>query len=231
MTENKKPVAKKAPARKPAPKKPAAKQPTPPPVAEEDKTPTPERIAPAKPVPSTDEEPGKPEQQQDLSGLDDLIGAESKSETVSPEMEKDKAKQAEREADELAARQGAIMATSFAETLLGMKFPGVAIQQEQKDAIVEKATPVMLKYGAGLPDWLQPYREEIELGMVIASTGVGVYVQVQQLKIQQKREAIAAQRKAQQEQEEGQPKPSHRVDLSRDDQGQEQGDARAVSAA
>lgn len=228
MTENKKPAAKKAPARKPAPKKPAAKQP-PPPGPDENKTPTPERIAPAKAGPATDEEPSKTEQQQDLSGLDDLIGAESNSETVSPEMEKDKARQAEREADELAARQGAIMATSFAETLLGMKFPGVAIQQEQKDAIVEKATPVMLKYGAGLPDWLQPYREEIELGMVIASTGVGVYMQVQQLKIQQKREALEAQRQRQQAAENRQS--AARVDLSRDDQGQEQGDARAVSAA
>jgi hypothetical protein len=221
MTDNKKPAPKKAPARKAAPKKPAAQAA---PAAPEQ---PPETVAPAKPVP--EQEPGKPEQQQDLSGLDDLIGAESNSETVSPEMEKDKAKQAEREADELAARQGAIMATSFAETLLGMKFPGVAIQQEQKDAIVEKATPVMLKYGAGLPDWLQPYREEIELGMVIASTGVGVYMQVQQLKIQQKREALEAQRQRQQGAENRQP--AARVDLSRDDQGQEQGDARAVSAA
>lgn len=222
MTDNKKPAPKKAPARKPAPKKPAAQ--AKPPAPEQ----PPESITPAKPVP--EQEPGKPEQQQDLSGLDDLIGNESESETVSPEMEKDKAKQAEREADELAARQGAIMATSFAETMLGMKFPGVAIQQEQKDAIVEKATPVMLKYGAGLPDWLQPYREEIELGMVIASTGVGVYMQVQQLKIQQKREALADQRKRQQEQQ-GQQQPAQRVDLSRDDQGQEQGDARAIPAA
>ena len=86
---------------------------------------------------------------------------------------------AEADAEEAAAKAGAAMAVGFAETLLKMRYPFVHVPGEQKEQIQEKMAAVIGKHGGGLPEWLQPYSEEIELGMVVAAAGFGVWVQVQ----------------------------------------------------
>ncbi|MFC3151790.1 hypothetical protein ACFOEK_12190 [Litoribrevibacter euphylliae] len=91
----------------------------------------------------------------------------------------DDAQQAEADAEEAAAKAGAAMAVGFADTLLRMRYPFVVIPAEQKGQVQEKVAAVISKHGGGLPEWLQPYSEEIELGMTLAATGFGIYLQVQ----------------------------------------------------
>lgn len=174
---------------------------------------------------------------QDLSGLDAMLDSagddgegESLTGTVKEEQER-KAQQAEQEAaDEAAARAGAAMAVGFAETMLGMKYPFVQIPKEQRFQIIEKATPVMRKYGGGLPDWLRPYQEEIELGLVIGTAGVGVFMQVQQHKAAEQRRALEERKRRLQEQQ-GSPVPAGRVDLSVNENANQEGEAKRVDAA
>src|SRR5690606_22601740 len=59
---------------------------------------------------------------------------------------------------------------------------GVEVGKADQDKVAEKLAPVMAKYGGGMPEWLVPYKEEFELGVVLAGVGVGVYRQVQQRK-------------------------------------------------
>ncbi|WP_062270209.1 hypothetical protein [Endozoicomonas arenosclerae] len=96
----------------------------------------------------------------------------------SPDLDQEADEQARSEADAAAARQGAVMALSLVETVVKMRWSFIDIADEQKEAVIEKAVPVMQKYGADLPEFLKPYREEIELGMVVAATGFGVFMQV-----------------------------------------------------
>ncbi|NQY84100.1 MAG: hypothetical protein HRT34_04765, partial [Alcanivorax sp.] len=137
MTTKKTTPAKKAPARKPRPAATATTDPA-------------EKVPASTPA-------AKPETagpgEQDLSGLDDML-----EETIAPEVtarQEDEAARQEAqekaEADEAAARAGAAMAYGFCETVLRMRFPYIEIPGEQRHQIIEKATPVMRKYGAELP--------------------------------------------------------------------------------
>lgn len=94
------------------------------------------------------------------------------------EFVKEEEQRAEDEAAEKAARAGAQMAVSFVKTLTTMKWPYVQIDKDSEEQVVEKTAAVTRKYGGGLPPWLEPYREEIELGFVVAAVGAGVYIQV-----------------------------------------------------
>jgi len=94
-------------------------------------------------------------------------------------VEAEEQKDQQSEADEMAAQQGAIMAVSMVETLVKMRWSFVQIDDSVRGSVIEKAVPVFRKYGADLPDFLKPYREEIELAMVVAVAGFGVYTQVQ----------------------------------------------------
>lgn len=83
------------------------------------------------------------------------------------------------EADKVAAAAGAAMAVAFVETIVRMKWEFVQIEPGSKDQLQEKVAAVLAKHGGGLPEWLQPYREEIELGVCLSAVGFGVFVQVQ----------------------------------------------------
>ena len=116
----------------------------------------------------------------DFSHLDQFADqAEREVEVLEAELKREEQESVQGEAERLAAEQGAILAVSFAETLLKMKYSFVVIDDDTKGRLVEKTAPVMLKHGGGLPDWLLPYREEVELGIAVAVAGFGVYVQVQ----------------------------------------------------
>lgn len=96
------------------------------------------------------------------------------------------------EAEEAAARAGAAFAVGFAETILKMRVPYAVIPPEQKEAVTEKTAAVLRKHGGGMPEWLVPYREELELGIVLASAGFGVWMQVQAYKQAEAEAAKAA---------------------------------------
>lgn len=125
-------------------------------------------------------------------------------------------KEREQEQDQ-AAKAGAVMAVSFVETLVKMRWQFVQIEPEVKAQVIEKAVPVVKKYDAELPAWLKPYQEEIELGMVVAAAGFGVAMQV--------RMHNAEKAKQEAEQEPEQPPESNREHY------QQGGDVDAVHAS
>lgn len=85
----------------------------------------------------------------------------------------------EQAAQEAAYQAGAQMAVGFVEQLLRMRAPYVQIDSQAKTAVVEKLVPVLRKHGGGMPAWLLPYKEELELSMVLVGVGFGVVVQIQ----------------------------------------------------
>ncbi len=126
----------------------------------------------------TIEEPVNENALSNLSLLESEL--EDDTEQFDPEaaFKNEEAAQAEENAEEAAAKAGAAMAVGFAETMLRMRYDYVVIPAEQKGQIQEKTAAVLAKHGGGMPEWLQPYSEEIELGMTLAATGFGIYMQV-----------------------------------------------------
>lgn len=57
------------------------------------------------------------------------------------------------------------------------KNPYLKLPDEAGDALAEKLVPVLNKYDVGTPEFLDKWSEEIELGMVIAGIGYGLYQQ------------------------------------------------------
>ena len=112
-----------------------------------------------------------------LAELESELGEDNKA--IVAGLKQDEQQQAAESMEDIAARQGAAWAVGAVETVLKMRFPGVQVEKEKKDLIVEKGAAVAKKYGVGLPGWLEPWKEEIELGMVLGSAGVSVYLQVQ----------------------------------------------------
>ncbi len=224
-TQNKKPAPRKAPAKRTAAAKPSTKRTA---------NPTDEEIKDIdRQIDEQVEFNERDQAGQDLSGLDAMLNNanddQGDDESLGTDMQAQKAKAEQDAADEAAARAGAAMAVGFCESLLGMKYPFVSVPKEQKHQIIEKATPVMRKYGGGLPEWLRPYQEEIELGMVVATAGVGIFMQVQHHKhAEQKR--LFEERRRRAAEARGERQPDTRVDLSADDYAKE-GDAKRVDAA
>jgi len=60
-----------------------------------------------------------------------------------------------------------------------MKWEFVEIEAGSREQLREKVAAVLAKHGGGLPEWLQPYAEEIELGVCLSAVGFGVFLQVQ----------------------------------------------------
>ena len=86
-------------------------------------------------------------------------------------------KQKQDDRDE-AAIAGASMAVGAAEALLQMWKGYIVLDPDLKEQLIEKGAPVVKKHDAGLPDWLLPYKEEIELGFVLVMGGAGIYAQI-----------------------------------------------------
>lgn len=127
-------------------------------------------------------------QEQTLENLESLESIEvQESAELLQAVEAETQQEQQSEAADMAAQQGAEFAVDMVETLVKMRCPYVVIEDGTKEAITDKAIPVFRKYGGELPEWLQPYREEIELGMVLAVAGVGIYGQVKQHEAEQEK--------------------------------------------
>lgn len=124
-----------------------------------------------------------------LSNLDALEGEEEAESSELEQTLKDDAKKAElSEADKEAAKHGAMMAVGFLEQIVKSKMPMIEYTDNQRVQLRDKIAPVMGKYGAGLPDWLIPYKEEIELGVCLGSMAFSTYLQYQGYLAQQRLE-------------------------------------------
>lgn len=125
-----------------------------------------------------------PDEPAGLSALDTLqreqdLEAEALVNATETSAAQTASQQAQGEAEQAAARAGAAFAVGFLESVVKMRAPYVVFGDEQKEQVVEKTAAVLAKHGGGMPEWLVPYREELELGIVLASAGFGVYVQIQ----------------------------------------------------
>lgn len=144
---------------------------------------------------------GQQEQEQQEAGAVDNLAAieseltaeqaaaEQEDKALADEVQAEAGQSAEREQIEQARRQGAEQGAAFAvammESLIKGNLPFVEIEPEAKAQVQQKMVPVLMKHGGGMPEWLQPYREEIELGFVLATTGFGVAMQVRAHRIQE----------------------------------------------
>lgn len=82
---------------------------------------------------------------------------------------------------------------SFVESLF--EYP-VTIDHDTKQAIAQKAVPVVIKNAKGmqLPPWVIRYREELELIGVIAMAGLSIHKQIKQAKAEELRAEKAAEK-------------------------------------
>lgn len=143
----------------------------------------------------------------ELAANDAAIADAAAGETLSKE-----AAEQLKAAELAAATAAATMGVNALVALFTAQVPYVHIDDKAREAVIEKAAPVLVKHGVGgeLPPWLVKWREEIELGMVVGGIGFSVYIQVQQHK---KAEAEAERQRQQAKQQNGQQQPG-RVDLS-----------------
>mgnify|MGYP000078832165 CR=1 FL=1 len=125
-----------------------------------------------------------------IDNLDILDGDEQAGEQEAEALQTELKQQTESsemsEADAESAKQGAMMAVGFLEQIVKSKMPMVEYSDDQKLQLREKISPVMGKYGAGLPEWMTPYKEEIELGICLGSMAFTTYLQYQAWLTQQK---------------------------------------------
>ncbi|AMO56621.1 hypothetical protein GZ77_03560 [Endozoicomonas montiporae] len=115
---------------------------------------------------------------ENLDALEQITPDEQEAETLLAEVEQSEQAQQQANAEDVAAQQGAVMAVSMVETLVKMRWSFVQIDDGIRGQVIEKAVPVCKKYGSDFPDWLKPFREEIELGMVVAAAGFGIWSQI-----------------------------------------------------
>lgn len=134
---------------------------------------------------------GDNEQHESYSELDSFINGDD-SETDGETNET--------ESEEMSEQDAAIAAGFFVDTGAGFveslfDYP-VTIDHETKQAIAQKAVPVVLKNAKGmqLPPWLIRYREELELIGVVAMAGLSIYKQIKMAKAEELRAEKAEQK-------------------------------------
>lgn len=104
---------------------------------------------------------------------------------IEGDIETESERKEQAKAEDEAARMGAAMAVGFVEMGLKMWKPYIVLPDDQKAALIEKGAPVAKKYDGGMPPWLAPYREEVELLVVVAVAGVSVVMQIKAHEAQQ----------------------------------------------
>ncbi len=133
---------------------------------------------------------------QQSQGLDDSEPSESYSELdafLNADTAQSDSETSEIEAEEMSEQDAEIAAGFFVDTGAGFveslfEYP-VTIDHETKQAIAQKAVPVVLKNAKGmqLPPWLIRYREELELLGVVAMAGRSIHKQIKLAKAEELR--------------------------------------------
>lgn len=71
--------------------------------------------------------------------------------------------------------------------------PQFGWQDTEKQAAAEQIAPALIKNGGQLPEWLEPYKEEVIALFAIGSLAFGGYLQVKELRQLEQAKAKAAQ--------------------------------------
>ena len=143
---------------------------------------------------------------QQSQGLDDSEPSESYSEldaflnADTAQSDSETSETSEIEAEEMSEQDAQIAAGFFVDTGAGFveslfDYP-VTIDHDTKQAIAQKAVPVVLKNAKGmqLPPWLIRYREELELIGVIAMAGLSIHKQIKLAKAEELKAEKAAEK-------------------------------------
>lgn len=119
---------------------------------------------------------------------DETQGLETDLMTAAQVKEEEKQKAQARKNKALVGAYGLV---NMLEKGIQYKYDYIAIDDAGKAELVQAFAPVLEKHDAGMPEWLEPYKEELKAGIALGGLLYGVYDQVQ------KHEAAAA--KAQQD--------------------------------
>lgn len=100
--------------------------------------------------------------------------------------------------DDALALQGAtgtaLMALNMIESITkSAVHPQFAWRDEEKQTAAEQIAPALAKNGGQLPEWLEPYKEELIAVFALGSLAFGGYLQVKELRKLEEAQAKAAQ--------------------------------------
>ncbi|AIW16290.1 hypothetical protein VITU102760_12185 [Vibrio tubiashii] len=92
-----------------------------------------------------------------------------------------------------AAKEGALTLMGGLEMVIQEAAdPRLEIGEENAVKVAEAAAPVILKYNVEPPEWAVKYKEEIGLGLAVATVGLSLFLQHRQLKKADRLEALRA---------------------------------------
>lgn len=100
--------------------------------------------------------------------------------------------EAKASAEEAAAEAGAAFITGMLETGVTYFYPFVSYEDSQREMARDRLKPLCMKYGGEMPEWLQPWREEIEAATFFTMVGIQTYMQVKAHKAAEEAEKEAA---------------------------------------
>lgn len=112
----------------------------------------------------------------------ETLGAEATADELDAELidavKSENTEQAEGEKKDTENAAKTAMIIGMVESILKARWPFLQIDSGVKLEVFEKVQPVFEKYGEGFPDWLAPWKEEIELGIVLSIAGYGIHSQI-----------------------------------------------------
>ena len=136
-----------------------------------------------------------PDQEQDtgpdpLESIERDAAAEDASDAIEGELLQKEENKKRDDEERRAAELGAKFAMGFASTMWELFGPeDVDVPDRHLKKIEEKLVPVMQKHRAGVPAYLKPWQEEIELGMALGGAAVGVAMAVKKKRREEERQA------------------------------------------
>lgn len=106
---------------------------------------------------------------EEVSAIDQILS----------EPEPETAEQVEQaEADRQSLIMTAAMAVNFTASTAESIWPCLSYDESLRAAAVEKLMPVLSKYGMEMPEWLKPYKEELEAGLFFGGIIFKSYIDI-----------------------------------------------------
>ena len=112
------------------------------------------------------------------SQVEELEKAEA--ESLANESEKKEAEESTKKINE--AMGLAVGSVKMISAMVEKKWSCIKFDDETKVQVSEKAAAVLTKYNCKLPPWLEAYKEELELGVLLGGIVMGCYSTIQKQK-------------------------------------------------
>lgn len=85
----------------------------------------------------------------------------------------------QQEANQAGAELTAALMVSMLEKTVCTFWPVLEYSDDDRTALAGRLVPVLLKYEMGLPPWLKPWQEELQLALLLAGTAFASWQQIQ----------------------------------------------------